>query len=145
MAVMVLGFAPRATVWLAQRGAEVADFFLGRDKTEQLQARVETVEGQAGDFEVTVTRKPRYVKEEICTGCTTCVEYCPVEIPDPFNQDLSGNKAVHIYFSQAVPLVPYIDDRCLYLEDKKCSICVGVCKTDAIDLHQQPEPMEVEA
>ena len=33
------------------------------------------------------------------------------------------NKAVHIYFSQAVPLVTYIDDTCLYLKDKKCSIC----------------------
>ena len=98
---------------------------------------VDKVEGEAGDFTVTLTKKPRYVIESRCTGCTTCVEYCPVEVPDPFNQDLSGNKAIHIYFSQAVPLVPYIDDRCLYLEDKKCAICEGVCKTDAIDLHQK--------
>ena len=105
---------------------------------------VDQVAGQAGDFQVTLTKKPRYIKEERCTGCTTCVEYCPVEIPDPFNQDLSGNKAVHIYFSQAVPLVPYIDDRCLFLEDKKCSICEGVCKTDAIDLHQKAEQLELE-
>ena len=67
----------------------------------------------------------------------------PVEVPDPFNQDLCGNKAVHIYFSQAVPLVPYIDERCLFLEEQKCSICVGVCKTNAIDLHQKPEPLEL--
>ena len=80
---------------------------------------VDTVEGEAGDFEVTLTRKPRYVKEDICTGCTTCTEYCPIPVPDPFNQELSDNKAVHIYFSQAVPLVPYIDDRCRYLEDEE--------------------------
>jgi heterodisulfide reductase subunit A2 len=104
---------------------------------------VDSVEGQAGDFTVNLTKKPRYIKEDLCTGCTTCVEYCPVEVPDPFNQDLSGNKAVHIYFSQAVPLIPYIDDRCLYLEDKKCSICEGVCKNDAIDLHQKPEKLEI--
>ncbi len=104
---------------------------------------VDRVEGEAGDFTVSLTKKPRYIREENCTGCTTCVEYCPVEVPDPFNQDLSGNKAVHIYFSQAVPLVPYIDERCLYLKEKKCSICVGVCKTDAIDLHQQPEKIEL--
>jgi heterodisulfide reductase subunit A2 len=104
---------------------------------------VDLVEGEAGDFTVSLTKKPRYIIESKCTGCTTCVQYCPVEVPDPFNQDLSGNKAVHIYFSQAVPLVPYIDDRCLYLEEKKCSICVGVCKTDAIDLHQKPEKMEI--
>jgi heterodisulfide reductase subunit A len=100
---------------------------------------VDTVEGEAGDFEVTLTRKPRYVKEEICTGCTTCVEYCPVHIPDPFNQELSDNKATHIYFSQAVPLVPYIDEGCLYLQDEKCSICEGVCKNQAIDLRQKAE------
>ena len=100
---------------------------------------VDTVEGQAGDFEVTITRKPRYVNEEVCTGCTTCVEYCPIHIPDPFNQSLSDNKAVHIYFSQAVPLVPYIDENCLYLKDDRCSICEGACKNDAIDLHQKPE------
>ncbi len=97
---------------------------------------VERVDGRAGDFTVTLTRKPRYVKEDLCTGCTTCVEYCPVRIPDPFNQELSTNKAIHIYFSQAVPLVPYIDDACIYLKNEKCSICAGVCKNNAIDLHQ---------
>ncbi len=104
---------------------------------------VDGVEGVAGDFTVSLTRKPRYVIEKNCTGCTTCVEYCPVEVPDPFNQDLSGNKAIHIYFSQAVPLVPYIHEDCLYLKEGKCSICVGVCKTDAIDLHQKPEKLSI--
>jgi heterodisulfide reductase subunit A len=98
---------------------------------------VDTVEGKAGDFEVTLTRKPRYVNEDICTGCTTCAEYCPIHVPDPFNQELSENKAVHIYFSQAVPLVPYINDQCRFLEDEKCTICESVCKNEAIDLHQK--------
>jgi heterodisulfide reductase subunit A len=100
---------------------------------------VETVDGQVGDFEVTLIRKPRYVNEEICTGCTTCVEYCPIHIPDPFNQELSENKATHIYFSQAVPLVPYIDERCINLQDGKCTICEGVCKNRAIDFRQKAE------
>ena len=100
---------------------------------------VDTVEGQAGDFEVTLIKKPRYVNEDICTGCTTCVEYCPIKIPDPFNQELSENKATHIYFSQAVPLVPYIDDRCINLQDGKCTICEGVCKNKAIDFSQKAE------
>jgi heterodisulfide reductase subunit A len=98
---------------------------------------VDTVEGKAGDFEVTLTRKPRYVNEDICTGCTTCAEYCPIHVPDLFNQELSDNKAVHIHFSQAVPLVPYISDQCRFLEDEKCTICESVCKNEAIDLHQK--------
>ena len=104
---------------------------------------VDGVEGEAGDFTVSLIKKARYISEEKCTGCTTCVEYCPVEFPDPFNQELSPNKAVHIYFSQAVPLVPYIDESCIYLKEQKCSICEGVCKTNALDLHQQPEKLTI--
>ena len=101
------------------------------------------MEGEAGDFKVTLTKKPRYIIEEKCTGCTTCVKYCPVQYPDPFNQELSQNKAVHVYFSQAIPLVAYIDESCLYLKEKKCLICEAVCKTGAIDLKQTKKKMEV--
>ncbi|MBT3219031.1 MAG: CoB--CoM heterodisulfide reductase iron-sulfur subunit A family protein [Proteobacteria bacterium] len=104
---------------------------------------VESVEGQAGDFRVNLIKKPRYVDEDKCTGCTICAEYCPVQITDPFNQHLSTNKAIHIYFSQAVPLVPYVDDECLFLDGKKCTICVGVCKNEAIDLTQKPEKKSI--
>jgi len=101
------------------------------------------VEGQAGDFTVSLTKKPRYVNEDKCTGCGTCVEYCPVEYPDRYNQDISDNKAVHIYFSQAIPLIAYIDESCLYLKEKKCLICEGVCQAEAINLRQEPEKMEL--
>lgn len=101
------------------------------------------VEGETGDFRITLNKKPRYIIEDNCTGCGTCVEYCPVKVPDPYNQDLSDNKAVHIYFSQAVPLVTYIHEDCLYLKEKKCRICEGVCKNEAIDLHQEPEKLEI--
>jgi len=104
---------------------------------------VDSVEGEAGDFKVTLIKKPRYIIEDKCTGCTVCVEYCPVMVPDQFNQNLSSNKAIHIYFSQAVPLVTYIDENCLYLKNKKCTICQGVCKNDAIDLHQEAEKVEI--
>ncbi len=104
---------------------------------------VERLEGEPGDFKVTLVRKPRYVLENVCTGCTTCVEYCPVKVPDPFNQDISKNKAIHIYFSQAIPLVTYIDENCLYLKEKKCKICQTVCKNKAIDFTQKPERVEV--
>jgi len=105
---------------------------------------VDKVEGEAGDFKVTLRKKPRYIDEDKCTGCTTCVEYCPVKYPDQFNQEISNNKAIHIYFAQAIPLVTYIDDSCLYLQDEKCNICVGVCKNNAIDLHQKEKKVEIE-
>jgi heterodisulfide reductase subunit A len=106
---------------------------------------VDNVRGQAGEFQVTLIKKPRYIIEDRCTGCTTCVEFCPVKIPDRYNQNLSLNKAIHIYFSQAVPLITYIDpDTCLYLNDEKCSICAGVCKNEAIDLNQKESMLHVE-
>ena len=92
---------------------------------------------------MTLTKKPRYIMEDKCTGCTTCVEYCPVKYPDRFNQEISKNKAVHIYFAQAIPLVTYIDESCLYLKDKKCGICESVCKNKAIDFSQTAEKMEI--
>ena len=106
---------------------------------------VESIKGEAGDFRVTLVKKPRYIIEDRCTGCTSCVEVCPVKVPDVYNQSLSLNKAIHIYFSQAVPLITYVDpDTCLYLQDEKCNICVGVCKNDAIDLNQKEETVVVE-
>jgi len=71
------------------------------------------------------------------------VEYCPVEYPDRFNQEISKNKAIHIYFAQAIPLITYIDESCLYLKEKKCRICEAVCKNDAIDLNQTAKKVEV--
>ena len=88
-------------------------------------------------------KKPRYINEDKCTGCTTCVEYCPVKYPDQFNQEISKNKAIHIYFAQAIPLITYIDESCLYLKEKKCRICESVCKNNAIDLGQAPEKVEI--
>jgi heterodisulfide reductase subunit A len=106
-------------------------------------SEVEKVEGEAGDFTVTVVRKPRYVDETKCTGCTVCVEYCPVKYPDQFNQGISNNKAIHIYFAQAIPLVTYVDESCLYLKEGKCRICEAACKTNAINFDQKPERMAI--
>ena len=104
---------------------------------------MDRVEGQVGDFKVTLTKKPRYILEDKCTGCTTCVEYCPVKYPDQYNQEISKNKAVHVYFAQAIPLITYIDESCLYLKEGKCRICEGVCKNNAIDLKQTPQKKEI--
>jgi NADH:ubiquinone oxidoreductase subunit E/NAD-dependent dihydropyrimidine dehydrogenase PreA subunit len=41
-------------------------------------ADVETLEGTAGRFQVTVKRRPRFVREDKCTGCGQCMTNCPV-------------------------------------------------------------------
>jgi NADH:ubiquinone oxidoreductase subunit E/NAD-dependent dihydropyrimidine dehydrogenase PreA subunit len=42
-------------------------------------ADVEKIRGNAGNFEVDILKRPRYVDEEKCTGCGTCVTNCPVQ------------------------------------------------------------------
>ena len=102
--------------------------------------KVEGVEGEAGDFDVHLFEEPRYVDEEKCTGCGTCSEYCPVFVPDVYNERLSKKKCIHVHFPQAVPAKSIVDaTRCLFLTRKECQICVPACKNKAIDFHQQPK------
>jgi NADH:ubiquinone oxidoreductase subunit E len=41
-------------------------------------ADLKKVDGQAGNFQATVIKRPRYIDEEKCTGCGTCTSNCPV-------------------------------------------------------------------
>ena len=99
---------------------------------------IEAVEGEAGNFTVTVTRRPRYVDEDLCRGCGTCTSYCPYTLPNPFDENLSTAKAIDIWCPQAIPAVAVVDrDACLYFQQKKCMICVPVCQAKAIDFSQK--------
>ncbi len=40
-------------------------------------SEVQSVRGIPGNFTVTLNRQPRYVDEDKCTGCGTCVSNCP--------------------------------------------------------------------
>ena len=42
-------------------------------------ADIEKVSGRAGNFEVEIRKRPRYIDEDKCTGCGTCVTNCPVQ------------------------------------------------------------------
>ncbi len=61
------------------------------------------IEGQAGNFRVTLKNKARYIDTEKCVGCGDCAEVCPVLLPNPFNETLSQRKAAYILYPQAVP------------------------------------------
>lgn len=38
---------------------------------------IEKIEGEAGNFKVILNKRPRYINEEKCTGCGTCITNCP--------------------------------------------------------------------
>lgn len=108
-------------------------------------ATVKDIEGEAGHFTVRVLKKPRYIDEELCNNCGICIEYCPVRMPDVYNQELSTTKCMHIHFPQAIPAVPLVDpNHCLFLNMQECKICVPTCKRQAINLYQEEEILELE-
>ena len=41
-------------------------------------AELQKIDGLAGNFTVTINKRPRYIDEEKCTGCGTCMDNCPV-------------------------------------------------------------------
>jgi heterodisulfide reductase subunit A len=109
-------------------------------------SEVEKVTGYVGNFTVTVRRKPRYVKEELCTGCGTCIEKCPwKKIPSEFDLGLGTRAAIYYPFPQAVPRIPVIDTvNCAYFKNGKCGACKKFCPLEAIDFEQQESRMELE-
>jgi len=66
-------------------------------------SEVEKVDGYVGNFDVTIRKKARFVKEDLCNGCGECAQVCPVEAPSEFDAGLSKRKAIFRPFPQAVP------------------------------------------
>ena len=109
----------------------------GRHPNIQLitHAEIKKVSGEAGHFEITALRRARYVNEEKCNGCGVCARYCPIEVPNEFDQGLGVRKAIFIPFPQAVPLKYSIDEEnCI-----KCELCKNVCQAGAVDFSQIPD------
>ena len=113
---------------------------VGRHPNIELLAysEVEKVEGEAGNFQVTVRRKARYVDEDKCTGCAACTEKCPTVVPDAFNQGLGNRKAIYSWFAQGIPSTHTIDPaHCRQLLGKKCGVCAKTCQADAVNFDQE--------
>lgn len=111
-------------------------------------SEVSEVSGFVGNYTVKVTKKPRYIKEELCVGCLACVEQCTFKegkFPDEFNFGLSKRKPVYMPFPQATPQVVVVDDKtCLHFKTGKCpQTCMKACDRNAFDFDQKPEVVEI--
>ena len=95
---------------------------------------VSGIQGQEGDFEVTVLQHPRYVDVDKCIACGMCAEKCPKKVEDAYNQGLIKRKAIYVPYAQAVPLKYAIDaDNCIFLNKGKCGACEKFCPSQAIN------------
>ena len=88
------------------------------------------------DFRATITKFPRYVNEETCTGCQICEEKCPVTVNDQYQYDLVGRKAAYVPFSIANPRIAAIDI-------ENCGACEKACPADAIDFTQEEQKIDI--
>ena len=103
-------------------------------------SEVTAADGSAGQYSLTVTRRPRYVNEDKCTSCGECVKVCPVEVADEFEEGTTRRKAIYLPFPQAVPYAYVIDDK----NCTKCWLCVKACKHGAINPRDQPGERKIE-
>lgn len=94
---------------------------VGRNPNVELlmSSEVVALEGQPGNFTVTIKRRPRRILKEKCTSCGLCAPYCPLEVPADYNEGLSRRSAAYINFPQAIPST--------YSIDREIPPCVNRC------------------
>ncbi|MCM8812323.1 MAG: CoB--CoM heterodisulfide reductase iron-sulfur subunit A family protein [Candidatus Omnitrophica bacterium] len=121
------------------------DAVLHNERIETLTCSdVQEVLGYFGNFEVKVKKRARGVDEPACIGCGACVEACPVELDNEFNENLSKRKAIYLPYPGVLPNVPVIDKaHCLRFQGKECSLCEAACAFGAVNYGQDDEVREL--
>ncbi len=74
-------------------------------------AEVESIEGRKGDFKIQVVQHPRYVHEDLCTGCGRCQAECSASVTSLLRGQRMTHSAIHmpILGAKAVPSAYVID------------------------------------
>jgi heterodisulfide reductase subunit A len=108
-------------------------------------SEVESVSGDAGNFEVRVKQHPRYVDLDKCIACGLCAEKCPKKVVNEYDAGLDKRKAIYVKYAQAVPLKYAIDaETCIYFVKKgKCKACEKFCPAEAINFADTEKEIKV--
>ncbi|MCP4580845.1 MAG: CoB--CoM heterodisulfide reductase iron-sulfur subunit A family protein [candidate division Zixibacteria bacterium] len=99
-------------------------------------AQIDKVTGSPGEYEVTITLKPRYVNEK-CTACGDCEKVCEIKRDNDFNYGLDKTKAIYLPHLMAYPPRYVVDPE--FAGDEGLKKCVEVCQYGAIELDMQPK------
>lgn len=97
------------------------------------------IEPEGKGFAVTLLKKPRYVVEKDCIGCSKCELACLALAPHEFDYGLGARAAIYIPHGNAIPQVPVLDPTFCMFD----GTCARVCPTDCIDFTQLPQEIRV--
>lgn len=103
-------------------------------------AEVEKIEGEEGNYTVTVKVKPRYV-QPWAGDYAEWAKSCPVEVDDPFNYGLAKRKALYKAYENAYPPMYVIDENAR--NDADFREWVKDCPDHGIDLDMEPFTLKV--
>jgi len=81
-------------------------------------AELSRIQGDAGNFEIKVTKHPARVNED-CTACGDCMKVCPIKPYDTFNEGLTLRTAIDIHNANSIP--PF------YNIEKETPVCTETC------------------
>lgn len=96
---------------------------------------ITAVQGEAGNYQVDLLKKARCIDPAICNEMGACLDVCPIEVEDEFNQGLTKRKAVYQAVPHNTPKLLLIDQQAC----TRCGECVKVCATGAINLEAEDE------
>ncbi|SKA97201.1 quinone-modifying oxidoreductase subunit QmoA [Paucidesulfovibrio gracilis DSM 16080] len=103
-------------------------------------SQVDSISGSAGNYNVTVTKQPRYVNAR-CTCCGECAKAGRTEVDSEFDFETGKRKAAYTTHLFAFPARYTIDpDTCDKIELERIK---DACPYDAIDLEEQPKTFDL--
>ncbi len=103
-------------------------------------AEVESVSGDAGNYEVAVKVNPRYVNEN-CTCCNACTEACQAEIDSEYDFGMQKIKGAYLPFEMAFPARYVVAPEIIGTSD--AARVQEACKYDAIDLEMEAKTLNL--
>ncbi len=106
-------------------------------------SEVDNIKGFFGNFEIKIKKKARYIYPELCFGCGMCIEQCPVEVINEYEEGLTTRKAIYFPIPGALPNIPVVDkNNCIKLQSKECNNCTTNCNFGAFNWEDKDEFIE---
>ncbi len=74
-------------------------------------AEVEQIEGDKGNFKIQIVQRPRYIHEDLCTGCGQCQAECSAEVTSLIGDHKITHNAIHapMIGTKSVPSAYVVD------------------------------------